>query len=183
MQKIGEYISEIPQKYKAEGGLSRRDFLGLASLVGSGVAAGGIVSKLGVREAYAGEEEILTNEYTFKDTIAQSRVVFVMYNNWKLWTDNDRTQRGERFWKTLKQRFGGQADAFYKVDTGNMSRQGLRRAIDEIQENAFPSFILYKTGAVVNDGTDNDIRIRGSPTDQEDANSMLRYIIDNSFLR
>jgi len=62
VQKIEEYSTGLSQKYIEEGTLSRRDFIGLVSLIGGVIAVSGI-SKLGIENAFAEErtsvEEII----------------------------------------------------------------------------------------------------------------------------
>jgi hypothetical protein len=131
-----------------------------------------------IAEAY--EEKTLADENTFKQEIAQAGLAFVMYNNWKLWSDTKNTEKGESFFETLKSEFGDQVDVYIKVDIGNMSIDALNKIIRDIRKRTFPSFVLYMNGKIVNNGAPNAIRLNGAPIDKRGTEAALQYIVRNA---
>ena len=103
------------------------------------------------------------SEANFKNTIARDSangLVWVMYD----WggVSSGLRQRGDEFWDMLKEKYGTQVDAFIRINVDGWSNNAAA-ANKEITKDAYPAFILYSNGRVVNDGTNDDIRIRGPP--------------------
>ena len=79
----------------------------------------------------------------------------------------------------MKDEYGatGKVKNFLVVDLTGWSRAASELVYKEIGKNAFPSNVLYFNGRVVNDGTPNDIRLQGPPTDS--GKFYLNYVNKN----
>jgi hypothetical protein len=117
------------------------------------------------------------SENRFKDTLKKEGLVWVMYEYTGPRSDAIFNNLGENFWRILKQEFGGQVDGFIRINIDNWSNYG-KRATDEITKPNYPAFLLYKHGSVVNEGTNQCIRIRGPPNEKE-IGPALEYIKKN----
>jgi hypothetical protein len=117
-------------------------------------------------DVQAYEEKVLTNVNTFKDEISKYDTVWVMYTFIAVKRGEYR-ENANKFWNLLKKEFGKQVDAYIVVDTSFWSKEDVMRTYDnEVGERRAPSFVLYKNGKVVNEGTDDDVRIVGAPTSE-----------------
>ena len=140
---------------------------------------------LGPEEAYAGgelpKEFTITDEENFKEIISKYDKAWVKYT-----FDGEGKvlgSRGNLFWIKLKQEFDTQVNAYIVVNTtGWHKTKGGRTVENEIGKNAFPSFILYENGKIVEMDTGYKCRVRGPPTDEKDAEGMIDYMKKNTFL-
>ncbi len=143
---------------------------------------------IGIQEAYADSlpadkyatRGIEVTEANFKDTLRGEGVVWVMYDHYSPNISAVDHQKADRFWEVLKKAFGNQVDAFIRIDATEWNNYA-KAAANEITKSTFPSFVLYKDGVVVNDGTDKDIRLIGPPKASPDG--YLNYIRNNSSLK
>lgn len=113
------------------------------------------------------EERLLTDEKSFIDEISKYDTVWVMYTyNGVKGTEFE--ERGDKFWNLLKKEFGDQVNAYLVIDTTEWGKVGSVRVYDvEIGKRKAPSFLLYKHGKVMNDGTEDDVRIAGVPNSEQ----------------
>ena len=163
---------------------TRRELLESSCKAVLGLAAYSALGPL-LPEANAGEykEIYLDDEKDFKDVIADSGLCWVMYTWDGQTADPEVQERGQKFWHKIKTNFGHQVDYLITINTTNWTyNDGHNEAIDEIGENSFPSFLLYRNGEVVEGDRGYPVKVQGAPKENS-MNNMINYMKEHTILK
>lgn len=169
---------------------TRRELLESGCKAVFGFAVYSALGPLLPQEANAGDykEIYLDDEKDFKDVIADSGLCWVMYQYNGPNPDSEKNpedidRRRNKFWNILKNEFGSQVDIYIVIDTTNWSTEySENRAISEIGENSYPSFLLYRNGEVVEGDRGYPVKVQGAPKENS-MNNMINYMKEHTILK
>ncbi len=117
----------------------------------------------------------------FKATLAKEKYAWVMFTDSSPSVPAKIRKQSEKFWKTLKTRYGKQVKTYIKIDTKGWPDRS-RAAKKEIRGNTYPAYALYENGEVMNVGTMYAVIINGAPLDVQ-YKAIFDFINGVSFLK